>query len=234
MLDERFWKKYFDTYDVLNELIPYEELMNILLSKLKIKQGNLVLDAGAGTGNLSIKLLQSGANVVALDNSKEGLVSAKNKNRNIETVCHDLTKRLPFVDNYFDKIVSNNVLYTISPEKRQEVVSEFYRILKPGGSIVISNVAEGWKPFEIYKNHLKKDLRKIGFFRLLIKIFKMGLPTLRMFYYNSKIKKEEGECIALEYREQYDLLIKTGFKNVSENLFVYAEQAVLNFGNKSV
>jgi len=51
MTKDDFWRKYFAVYDVLNELRPYQDLLGSVKDNLKIKKGDLVLDAGAGTGS---------------------------------------------------------------------------------------------------------------------------------------------------------------------------------------
>ncbi len=228
MIDCKFWSKYFKTYDILNIVIPYQELMGQIIKELNVKSGNLVLDAGAGTGNLAVGLKQAGAQVVALDNSKEGLELLKKKNSDIEVTVHDLIKPLPFSDNYFDKLASNNVIYTLAPGDRGQVFKEFYRVLKPGGKIVISNVREGWSPLNIYKDHFIKDIKKIGFWRVLIKAVKMLVPTIKMFYYNSKIKNNEGQGHLIKKNEQRELLLENGFVELSDSMSVYAGQAILN------
>lgn len=234
MLNTDFWKKYFRTYDILNIVIPYQKLLQSLIDALSIQQGDKVLDAGAGTGNLSIKLKKLGAGVVALDNSREGLDLLKEKDGEIKTLVHDLNETLNFDDNFFDKIVSNNVIYAIDPEKRKKVFTEFYRVIKPGGKIVVSNMKEGWKPLNIYKAHIKEEIREIGFLRMFFKIFKLAIPTIKMFYYNGKIKKEnkEGDYSFMRVDDQKKLLDEAGFVNISENDLVYANQAILTYAFK--
>jgi len=39
MLDSKFWRNYFKVYDVLNLLIPYQELLETICEKLDIKLG---------------------------------------------------------------------------------------------------------------------------------------------------------------------------------------------------
>jgi len=56
MLDSKFWKRYFKVYDVLNLLIPYQELLNTICDELDIKPGEKILEAGCGTGNLALKI----------------------------------------------------------------------------------------------------------------------------------------------------------------------------------
>ena len=59
-LTASFWDKYFGVYDVLNELLPYRHLIQSLVSALVIKPGDRVLDAGAGTGNVSLPISAAG------------------------------------------------------------------------------------------------------------------------------------------------------------------------------
>ena len=44
MLDSKFWKRYFKVYDVLNLLIPYQELLNTICDELDIKPGEKILE----------------------------------------------------------------------------------------------------------------------------------------------------------------------------------------------
>ena len=56
MLDSNFWKRYFKVYDVLNLLIPYQELLNTICDELEIRPEERILEAGCGTGNLALKV----------------------------------------------------------------------------------------------------------------------------------------------------------------------------------
>lgn len=234
MLTTEFWKNYFTAYDVLNIVIPYQELLGELTRALEVKEGDFILDAGSGTGNLAIKLKKRGARVIALDSSPEGLARHKEKDQSAETVLHDLTKPLPFQNEYFDKIVSNNTIYTIAKELRPAIFKEFYRVLKPRGKIVIANVHTGFKPFEIYKEHIAKEKELIGTLHTMVKVIRMLPPTIKMFYYNAKIKKEhrEGDYGFMNEYDQENLLSDAGFKNISKYKLVYARQGILNTGEK--
>lgn len=233
-LGKDFWRKYFEVYDILNEVIPYQELLDTIVKELDIKKGDLVLEAGCGTGNLCMKLKAKGAKVIGLDNVKEALDIYEKKDPEAEIVLHDLTEPLPFPDNHFDKIACNNTLYTIPVDKRSDVVKEFYRALKPGGIIVISNVHTGFKPLAIYQDHLKKKTDKDGAFSSAITAAKMLAPTVRMFHYNAQIKKEHrgGSYKFVSNDEQTKLLSAVEFRDISRNVNVYSNQAYLTVGKK--
>lgn len=233
-IDHKFWEKYFKVYDVLNYVIPYQELLDTIVEKLEIKEGDLVLDAGCGTGNLAIKMKEKGARVIGLDNCNEALERYLIKNPEAEIVKHDLAVPLPFPDNYFDKIGINNVVYTFEIDNRKAILKELYRVLKPNGVLVVSNSRKGIKPILIYFDTIKKQRKKSGVFVTLGMIFQMLVPTIKMLIYNKWLDKEDrdGKIDFVEKNEQYDLLLSSGFESVSENLSVYSGQAILNSGVK--
>jgi len=234
MLNTDFWKRYFKEYDVLNNLIPYKDLLNDIVKNLNPQSGDLVLDAGSGTGNLSSILVARGASVTGIDYSAEGIKIHKNKYSNAKVIQHDITTTLPFPDNHFDSLVSNNVLYTIPRAKRDFIFNEFYRVLKPGGTIVLSNIRVGFSPFEIYVRHITQYLKKERVLKTLIHLVSLLSPTLKILYYNYKINKAHstGSYDFFETDEQKAALIKVSFVNVSDTQITYAGQAVLNTANK--
>ncbi|MDD2807596.1 MAG: class I SAM-dependent methyltransferase [Patescibacteria group bacterium] len=235
MLTNLFWKKYFSVYDVLKIVIPYQNLINEFLSIFGNVEGKKILDVGAGTGNFAIAFAHNGATVSALDNSDIALDIIKDKNSNIATHLINLSDgRLPFEDESFDGIVCNNVIYTINAEIRKKIFEEFYRVLKKGGMVVVSNVKEGWSPFKIYMSHLNNEFRVHSLLNVLINVSKMAYPTFLMFYYNYLIKKEGvfGDYDFMRTGEQAKLMRSAHFVNISDDKFVYAGQAILNTATK--
>ena len=171
---------------------------------------------------------------VLLDFSEEALKICEEKEYGIETIYADLSQPLNFEDSFFDGIVSNNVIYTLAKDKRDSVFKEFYRILKPGGKIIISNIKDEFSPFAIYKKHILVSISQNGLFRTLAILVKMIYPTLKMFYYNSLIQKnnQQGSYSFLSQVEQENLL-KTNGLTIKLSKLVYADQAVMTIYEKT-
>ncbi|MGA2586893.1 MAG: class I SAM-dependent methyltransferase [Candidatus Aminicenantales bacterium] len=64
---------------------------------------------------------------------------------NTPAVAGDVRK-LQFSDNYFDKVISSVFFEHLSPEDNALVLKEAYRVLRPGGALIIKTPR-----VEIYK-----------------------------------------------------------------------------------
>lgn len=106
-----------------------------LLPKLA---GNRVVDAGCGDGAFTRHLARRGADVLGIDASRELLAIAEEElGDEVEFRRADLREPLGFVDDEsVDVVVSQLVLDHI--EDWRPVFEEFYRIIVPGGCIVLS------------------------------------------------------------------------------------------------
>ena len=123
-----------------------------------LKEGETVLDLGSGGGIdafLAAKKVGETGNVIGVDMTKEMVQKAKTNAqkhdyKNVEFRLGEI-ENLPVDDNSVDVIISNCVI-NLSPNK-EKVFSEAYRVLKPNGRILISDiVTEGDLPEEIKKN----------------------------------------------------------------------------------
>lgn len=231
MLNEKFWEKYFRVYDVLNLLIPYQDLLRDVCDELDIKKGDLVLEAGCGTGNLALEIKKRGARVVGIDGCKKALDIYKEKDPEANVILSDLTEKLPFPDNYFDKISLNNVLYTISKDKQKIVLNELYRVLRFGGKIAIVNPMKNWKPYKIYSNGISESLKRNGFFIGLFQILKLIKPAILILYYNNLIKKE-AEYYFFKPEEQKKIIKEAKMRVLKDTKLLYAGQCLFNVGEK--
>ena len=99
--------------------------------------GERVLDVAAGTGTSSASLAQHGAHVTALDLS-EGMVAVGRErhagDERLTFVQGDATA-LPFDDASFDAVTISFGLRNV--EHPDAALTEFFRVLKPSGRVVI-------------------------------------------------------------------------------------------------
>lgn len=118
-----------------------------------------VLDVGAGTGRLSLRLSARGAKVTALDISPDMLEILNKKNKPvipapqvaeriqkinlIKTVMADV-ESLPFPDNTFDLVTAAFLIVHLKLLKY--FFSEAQRVLKPSGLLALTNINQKRPP----------------------------------------------------------------------------------------
>ncbi len=233
-MDQQFWEKYFLTYDLLNEVIPYQKLMNDLVRLLEVEKGDLIFDAGSGTGNLSILLKECGAKPTGYDFSEKAIKIHLMKDKDAEVYLGYLTNKLPFQDNYFDKVVCNNVIYTIDRRIRLSIFKEIYRVLKINGRFAIANVHSGFNPLTIFKDHLKHSLKIKGIRKTGVDLITRGIAIWKIFYYSYLIIRKDttGKYAFVDKNEQRYLLTQAGFRNIADTISTYSNQSYIDVGIK--
>jgi arsenite methyltransferase len=143
-LNESFDLSNENTVSVLDEFPLWSSYFGArLLDEVNYKKGITALDIGCGTGFPLIELAQrlgSSSKVYGIDPWTEAgdRIDLKLRTMNISNVTfHNQTAEvLPFDDNYFDLIVSNNGINNVQePEK---VLAECRRVLKPSGQFIMT------------------------------------------------------------------------------------------------
>jgi ubiquinone/menaquinone biosynthesis C-methylase UbiE len=115
-------------YDRSGPFIPGKPLLECL----SLSSKHRLLDAGGGTGRVTAALKSMVRAVVVVDISTGMLRSAAAKG--LPTVASP-AEVLPFPSGSFDRVIMLDALHHVSDQLR--TVSELWRVLAPGGRIVI-------------------------------------------------------------------------------------------------
>ena len=132
-------------YDVMNDVMSlgvHRIWKDMMMDWLAPRADQKLLDVAGGTGDIAFKFLErsSSGHATVLDLTASMLTEGQNRaeaqqmNNQINWVVGD-AMNLPFEDNLFD-------VYTVSfgirnVTRPQEALKEAYRVLKPGGRIMV-------------------------------------------------------------------------------------------------
>lgn len=119
--------------------------------RLGLRPGDRLLDLGCGFGRHAFEALRRGARVVACDMAVpelEQVVATASAMKEAGEIAPTLSctsvngdgTRLPFPDASFDRIIASEVMEHVPDDAA--ALSEFIRVLRPGGTIAITVPAE--------------------------------------------------------------------------------------------
>ena len=132
--------------DVRNEEHPvrtgYNAVLNWVAAVASATPDSLVLDLGAGTGNLSIRL-GSFRELVCVDVSPKMIEIARKKlqgQENILWVEDDLLSFAGSTDRSFDIVVSTYAVHHLTEEEKQILFDHLWTRIRPGGKAVFGDL----------------------------------------------------------------------------------------------
>lgn len=141
------------------ELIARKHLLDFVKTNIKIKN-KIILDAGCNGGFLSFYLVKSGAKKVYGLDMSPGFIKTNKKNAEDKKLSNRLNfrvgniEKMPYKNEFFDFIICSEVIEHV--RKPKMVASEFYRILKKGGMVLVTtpNILNPMEFFHNIKHYL--------------------------------------------------------------------------------
>ncbi len=176
-----------------------------LIEMLDPKEGEEILDAGCGTGDLTEQIRSKGAHVLGIDNSDEMIKAAREKYPSIDFGLYSVTE-LPF-DNKFEAVFSNAALHWVL--QKEKAIDQIFKVLKPGGRFVAEMGGKG--NIGNITRALKNSLYKNGFVDLSKKEI-WYFPSIAEY---SSILEQKGFRVTFAAHFDRETLLKgdEGIKN---------------------
>lgn len=244
------WGEYAYSYDALLSLAPYRRMMWEVIQEVTAGDQEIILDASCGTGNFEHILCsvvgKQIKQIVGVDSSHEMLDAARDKNADINHVTFlstDLNKKLLFKDNAFTQVVSINTLYAV--ESPEFTLSEFHRVLTPGGKLHLVTPKHGYENGLIMKEHCKSSHsdeywldahasaeREELLIREAIKDESLVQRMLSVAKYNREIA-HNAHFHFYKMNELHSLLLSSGFV-INHTSLTYAKQDFFITATKGV
>ena len=135
------WEDIFKKGKVKFLQKPHPDMKKLvkLFKKNNVKR---ILDLGCGSGRHVTYFAKNGFEVYGMDNSPTGLKKTEEKlkdlNLNAKLKNADCYKTFPYEDDFFDAIVSIQVIHHAKIKEIQKCISESKRVLKKDGFIFVT------------------------------------------------------------------------------------------------
>jgi ubiquinone/menaquinone biosynthesis C-methylase UbiE len=131
-------------YDIGNTPLGLPFVTRPHVHLISLQPGQALLDVGCGTGEVLYQLHKKFGDTVSLhgiDPSGDMLAVARQKMRKAPNAVLELGigEQLQFTEASFDWVVSSLTFHHVPLEVKRATIREGYRVLKPGGTILISD-----------------------------------------------------------------------------------------------
>ncbi len=152
--------------------------LNALMSRLLPKHPDFrLLDVGCGAGNMIHHLSRYGQ-VKGLEIDERPVRVARERGYDVDQ--YDVTKPMPFDDSTFDAVTALDVIE--HNEDDMAILKDSYRILKPGGHIIITVPALMW--LWSHNDDINAHVRRYSPAELRRKLTEAGFVVRRLTFNN--------------------------------------------------
>ena len=140
------WASFYDRFVGLVSFGRDKEFRRMTIAQARLKPGENVLDVGCGTGSLTIAANSEvglTGEVYGTDAAPEMIDVARRKAARVGadvTFQVDLIENITFPDNQFDVVLSSFMMHHLPDDLKREALAEIYRVLKPGGRLLIVDI----------------------------------------------------------------------------------------------
>ena len=150
-------EKMVDTYDSYMKKATFgreHTLRRMTVELAGVKTGDTVLEVGCATGTLTLAAKQAAGpsgKVFGID-IIPGMIEASQRKAtqaNVEiTFKLGSIDSIPFPENHFDEVMCSFMIFHMSDETRRKGITEIQRVLKPGGRLLLLDLALPPQPFQ--------------------------------------------------------------------------------------
>ncbi|AZB71715.1 class I SAM-dependent methyltransferase [Synechococcus elongatus] len=188
--------RYAWLYDTVTALssVPVggpQRLRQLLIEPLTLPRSAAVLDLCCGGGVTTAALCQRFDNVMGLDAAATAIERAKALTPQASYVVAQ-AEAMPFEAERFDLVHTSVALHEMTPEQRQQILQEAWRVLRPAGTLAILDLHQPHNPlfwpaialfielfetetaWQLVQSDLIGQLRAIGFDPIEEKLYSGG------------------------------------------------------------
>ena len=233
-----YWQWGFKTrlYDLLTPQ-AYRDSLARAAHFCDLSAGQVVLDAGCGSGSLLpflAKNLKSGGcyfGMDILDSGFPGLIRRADRlgfGDRVDLICGDYSGDLVLKENSVNVVIAHFSLYTLpEPARRNQVLKNLFRVLKPGGRLIMANPSRDYDAKKI----IEESLASLEFIKYFISKFILYPLTLRLGLRFIEKQLRSGVWHSYSLKEMSEEVRLAGF-TVQNSESVYAGSAWLVVAEK--